>query len=97
MKKLSRWFTAAVVAAACLAVTGCGQEASTVDDENLYFKTVQSWSQGEVQIVYDKSTGVMYLLQRNEYSYTLNPLYNADGSLRVYDENDVQEVQEENE
>lgn len=94
MKKLSRWFTAAVVAAACLSVTGCSQVASTADDENSYFKTVQSWEQGEVQLVYDKSTGVMYLLHRGMYDYTLNPLYNADGSLRVYDE---MEVQEENE
>ena len=51
MKKMSRCFMAAATAAASLAITGCSQVASTADDESSYFKTVQSWAQGEERII----------------------------------------------
>lgn len=43
---------------------------------------------GNMYIVYDKTTKVMYVIMGNCYAYrasiTIQPLYNADGTLRIY-------------
>ena len=37
-------------------------------------------------VVYDKKTGVEYMLIGDHIQYGITPLYNSDGTLMVYDE-----------
>lgn len=41
-----------------------------------------------VTIFYDSETKVMYVFYKSGYSGGLSPLYNADGTLMIYEESD---------
>lgn len=53
-----------------------------------YFTTITEWRDdiGNYCIVYANDTKVKYLITASIYKYGITPLYNADGSLQVYDE-----------
>lgn len=65
---------------------------SITHDSNGYFTVVREWD-GKVyntyQIVYANDTKVMYLISYNnsynQGAYGITPLYNADGTLQIYD------------
>ena len=65
---------------------------SITNDSNGYFTVVREWD-GKVyntyQIVYANDTKVMYLIAHNDSyqqgAYAITPLYNADGTLQIYD------------
>lgn len=90
MKKLI--VALAVVMVVCL--SGCGttyQEATgqtesnnSSDFGNGYFTVVTEWS--GYQIVYANDTKVKYLIKSAGYHYGITPLYNADGTLQIYEE-----------
>lgn len=54
------------------------------DDETEVFVTIESHT--SYSIMYDKETKVIYAVS-NSGTKTFCPLYNADGSLKVYKEN----------
>ena len=66
-------------------------EAKTSDTytfSNGYFTVIKEW--GETlysieRIVYANDTGVMYYVFRTSYGGGITPLYNADGTLQVYE------------
>lgn len=65
--------------------------AKNVDKENNeYFNLVVIYEDsGSAEIAYDKNTGVMYYIKSNSHAYGITPIYNADGSLKLYEgEND---------
>lgn len=62
------------------------------NDSNGYFTVVREWdgkNYNTYQIVYANDTKVMYLISYNQHynqgAYGITPLYNADGTLQIYD------------
>jgi uncharacterized protein YceK len=41
---------------------------------------------GTLSIMYDKDTKVMYYMLTSTYKCGLTPVYNSDGSVKIYDE-----------
>ncbi len=85
-----------VVMSVCL--VGCGTtyqeatgqtESNTSDDfGNGYFTVITEWGSG-YRIVYANDTKVKYLIiNRSQYLSGITPLYNADGTLQVYEESE---------
>lgn len=79
-----------------LSLTGCGtnyQDAveQTGPAANGYFTSIKEWSDGifTYEIVYANDTKVKYLITQNtgghQCAYGITPLYNADGTLQVYE------------
>ena len=46
------------------------------------FETIQK--EGIWRVIYDKETGVMYLLINGYREHAITPLYNADGTPKIY-------------
>lgn len=65
-------------------------ELNTDKRNNEYFNLVVIYEDSSsTEIAYDKNTGVMYYIKSNFYTYGITPIYNADGSLKLYEgEND---------
>lgn len=78
----------------CLEFTSCGRNYNNADESiksvcGDYFVQIKSWNDldfGAFTIVYAKDTKVKYLLWYNPYRGGCTPLYNADGSLQIYEE-----------
>lgn len=78
-----------------LSLVGCGksyQESSTKPSDDYigkgYFTTVKQWGGGmeyEYSIVYANDTKVMYFIMLGGSTFGITPLYNADGTLQIYD------------
>lgn len=76
-------------------LVGCGksyQEATNPKESHIgkgYFTTVEQWGGGggyDYYIVYANDTKVMYFIIGDGYTSGITPLYNADGTLQIYDE-----------
>ena len=56
---------------------------------NGYFTTIKQWGGGVdypfERIVYANDTGVMYYIFTNAHNGGMTPLYNADGTLQIYE------------
>lgn len=55
-----------------------------------YFTVIEEWGTGNgtgytYRIVYANDTKVKYLIVTYSYQYGITPLYNADGTLQIYD------------
>lgn len=80
----------------CLLLTGCGTrykdaENTSKETDEKYFTLIKEWDDvngREYKIVYANDTGVKYLMFRTYYTAGITPLYNADGSLQVYEESE---------
>ena len=77
----------------CLLLTGCGTSYKDAEDTlkatgGGYFTSIKEWSGdgGVYEIVYANDTKVKYLIWRSSYKGSITPLYNADGSLQIYEE-----------
>lgn len=52
-----------------------------------YFTVITSWGYGNAYyIVYAKDTKVKYFIRLSGNQYGITPLYNADGTLQIYEE-----------
>lgn len=78
-------------------LVGCGttyQNAKAVEDGefgNGYFTTISEWgdtSYGTYRIVYANDTKVKYFVNTSGYRTGITPLYNADGTLQIYEESE---------
>lgn len=76
----------------CLLLTGCGtnyEDAENVSEtiSGGYFTLIKKWDDSEdvYRIVYANDTKVKYLIWKNGYRGGITPLYNADGSLQLYE------------
>lgn len=92
MKKMIAIFMACII---CLSAVGCTpySEADDVANENIsfangYFTKVKQWETvgANYCIVYANDTKVKYFIAYANYKFGITPLYNADGSLQVYEE-----------
>lgn len=54
-----------------------------------YFTVVTEWS--GYKIVYANDTKVKYLIKNAGYQFGITPLYNADGTLQIYEESEEDE------
>ena len=87
MKKRFLSVALAVVMAVCL--VGCGQEVKDKSDKNspsmfVCIETTVNW-----KVVYHKDTKVMYAVSNRRYNRgVFSPLYNADGTLQIYEESE---------
>lgn len=95
MKKRILSVALVVVMMVCLA--GCGttyQNAKTTEDGefgNGYFTTISKWGDanyGTYRIVYANDTKVKYFVNTSGYRTGITPLYNADGTLQIYEESE---------
>jgi len=96
MKKQILIVALAVVMVVCL--VGCGttyQEATgqtesseSGDFGNGYFTAISEWSSttNKYKIVYANDTKVKYFVFNTGYKFGITPLYNADGTLQIYEE-----------
>lgn len=86
----------AVIAAGliCVSTVGCGttyQEAVNISEKgnfgNGYFTELTKWSdfRYNYKIIYDNTTKIKYFVFGGGYTSGITPLYNADGTLQVYD------------
>lgn len=91
MKKRLLSVELAVVMAFCL--VGCGTTYKNAksggnDLGNGYFTTISEWSDlshGTYRIVYANDTKVKYICVDGYRSFGIAPLYNADGTLQIYE------------
>lgn len=76
-----------------LSIFGCTsyQETADISQENElacggYFTVINKWYNlnYDYRIVYANDTKVMYLIIDGYHVYGITPLYNADGTLQVY-------------
>ena len=62
---------------------------NTYTMSNGYFTVIKEWDGGThfplEQIVYANDTGVMYYVYAYGYRGGITPLYNADGTLQIYE------------
>lgn len=78
----------------CFGFASCGKNYNNADESiksvcGDYFVQIKEWESfklGVFDIVYAKDTKVKYLIWHNTYKGGITPLYNADGSLQVYEE-----------
>lgn len=79
----------------CLLLTGCGTRYEDAEDISKmkgggYFTMIKEWggvnNDGIYSIVYANDTRVKYLIWRSGYKGGITPLYNADGTLQIYEE-----------
>lgn len=82
----------------CTIFTACGTsyqeatgEVSTANDADMcngYFTVITTWGDAYASyyIVYANDTKVKYFIATTSYKYGITPLYNSDGSLQVYEE-----------
>lgn len=88
-----------VILVLTMTLTACTttyQEAVEKDNEKLkgfgggYFTVVTEWSDTSYyySIVYANDTKVKYLIMSSGHRCGLTPLYNSDGTLQIYDEDE---------
>lgn len=90
MKKLIS-VALAVVMVVCLTafgttyqeMTGRTENGTSKTSENEYFTVITEWN--GYRIVYANDTKVKYIIGHMRYSYGIFPLYNADGTLQIYE------------
>lgn len=96
MKKRLLSMALAVVMVVCLAGCGTtyqkatGQTESNASDDfgNGYFTVITEWGCC-YKIVYANDTKVKYLIiNKSHYMSGITPLYNADGTLQIYEESE---------
>ena len=73
------------------ALTGCaGHDIEPVQSyfANKYIDltTVYEDANHGTEVMYDKNTGVMYFYKYGQSSSFITPIYNADGTLKLYEE-----------
>ena len=39
----------------------------------------------DTEVLYDKNTKVMYFVKRTGYQFGITPIYNSDGTVKLYD------------
>ena len=79
-----------IMALGLTTLTGCcsGHDVEPTSAANKYIDLVviyENLSQ-QTEVMYDKNTGVMYFHRDSRYDSFMTPIYNADGTLKLYEE-----------
>ena len=71
-------------------MTGCTKgdiEPENSDIGNKYIDLVTIYKgDAYTEVLYDKNTKVMYFVKRSGYQFGITPIYNSDGTVKLYDE-----------
>lgn len=90
MIKVKKFLLASIITLSiCSGITGCDEvdiRQINCYHGNEYFDLTYIY-RGEFDIAYDKNTKVMYALVDSGYQFGITPIYNTDGSLKLYKEN----------
>lgn len=86
--------TAVVLVTSLLILTSCSNKtydkADNIHEDygNGYFTTIKKWGNDTMmyRIVYANDTGVEYMIVEGYRRFGITPLYNADGTLKIYEE-----------
>lgn len=84
--------TAVVLVTSLMILTSCSNttydKADNVHEDygNGYFTTIKEWNNGMYRIAYANDTGVEYMIVDGYRKFGITPLYNADGTLKIYEE-----------
>lgn len=74
----------------CFGLSECAQgdiEPKNSDIGNKYIDLVTIYKGDEnTEVLYDRNTKVMYFLKRSGYQFGITPIYNSDGTVKLYDE-----------
>lgn len=82
---------AIVLVTSLMILTSCSNmtydKADNVHEDygNGYFTTIKKWNNGMYRIVYANDTGVEYMIVDCSPRFGITPLYNADGTLKIYE------------
>lgn len=91
MKKI---LTLLLVLILCIGLCGCGasyNEATRKESEtpgNGYFTVIKEWGSTmgiEYKLIYANDTKVIYFYMNSGYGKDITPMYNADGTLQIYE------------
>lgn len=74
----------------CLGMTGCTKgdiEPENSDLGNKYIDLVTIYKDDghNTEVLYDKNTKVMYFSKCTGYQFGITPIYNSDGTVKLYD------------
>lgn len=75
----------------CLGMTGCTKgdiepESSILGNKYIDLVTIYKDNDHNTEVAYDKNTKVMYFFKRSGYQFGITPIYNSDGTVKLYDE-----------
>lgn len=75
----------------CFGVTGCAKgdiepESSCFANKYIDLVTIYKDDNCNTEVLYDKNTKVMYFVERSGYQFGITPIYNSDGTVKLYDE-----------
>lgn len=98
MTKIKKFLLAGIITLLiCSGITGCtnctkGEDIKPTEFKygNKYFNLVKIYDGGyDGDIVYDKNTNVLYYIIYNANRFGITPIYNADGSVKLYEGGDL--------
>ena len=75
----------------CLGMTGCAKgdiepESSIPGNKYIDLVTIYRDNDNNTEVAYDKNTKVMYFVKWSDYQFGITPIYNSDGTVKLYDE-----------
>lgn len=74
----------------CLGMTGCTKgdikpESSVLGNKYIDLVTIYKDDNCLTEVLYDKNTKVMYFAKDSTNQFGITPIYNSDGTLKLYD------------
>lgn len=74
----------------CFGMTGCTKgdiesERSTLGNKYIDLVTIYKDDNYKTEVLYDKNTKVMYFVKWSGYQFGITPIYNSDGTVKLYD------------
>ena len=74
----------------CLGMTGCTKgdiepESSRLANKYIDLVTIYKDDNCDIEVLYDKNTKVMYFVKCTGYQFGITPIYNSDGTVKLYD------------
>lgn len=73
----------------CFGMTGCTKgdidpESTILGNKYIDLVAIYIGDKG-TEVLYDKNTKVMYFVKWNGYQFGITPIYNSDGTVKLYD------------
>ena len=74
----------------CFGMAGCTRgdvepESSRLANKYIDLVTIYKDDNHNTKVLYDKNTKVMYFVKWSGYQFGITPIYNSDGTVKLYD------------
>ena len=74
----------------CFGMTGCTKgdiepESSRLANKYIDLVVIYKDDKYGIEVLYDKNTKVMYFMKQNRSQFGITPIYNSDGTVKLYD------------